>query len=205
MSSNTLYYGDNLEVLKRYVNGETIDLVYLDPPFKSDQDYSVLFAEQDGSRSAAQIKAFEDTWQWDEAAASAYEEIAEGGGDIAKALIAFRQLLGESDMLAYLSMMARRLVQLKRVLKRGGALVGIEVALALVLLIGVGLLIRSMAALWSVNPGFRAENVMTFGLSLPPSMKSSNQEAIGAAAKDLHQGSTRMPGMRAVSNQRPEA
>ena len=63
---NTLYYGDNLDVLRRYVADERVDLIYLDPPFKSNQDYNVLFAEQDGSRSAAQIKAFEDTWRWDQ-------------------------------------------------------------------------------------------------------------------------------------------
>jgi site-specific DNA-methyltransferase (adenine-specific) len=61
---NRLYYGDNLDVLRRHVADESVDLVYLDPPFKSNQDYNVLFAEQDGSRSAAQIRAFEDTWRW---------------------------------------------------------------------------------------------------------------------------------------------
>ena len=66
---NTLYYGDNLDILKRYVSDESVDLVYLDPPFKSNQDYSVLFQEKNGSNSAAQIKAFEDTWRWDQAAA----------------------------------------------------------------------------------------------------------------------------------------
>ena len=62
---NLLYYGDNLDVLRRHVKDESVDLVYLDPPFKSNQDYNVLFAEH-GTRSAAQIKAFEDTWRWDE-------------------------------------------------------------------------------------------------------------------------------------------
>jgi len=79
---NTLYYGDNLDILRRYVKDETVDLVYLDPPFKSNQDYNVLFAEQDGSRSAAQIKAFGDTWQWDRAAAEAYQEVVERGGRV---------------------------------------------------------------------------------------------------------------------------
>jgi site-specific DNA-methyltransferase (adenine-specific) len=65
MAENRLYYGDNLDILQRYVTDETVDLVYLGPPFKGKQDYNVLFAEQDGSRSAAQIKAFEDTWRWD--------------------------------------------------------------------------------------------------------------------------------------------
>jgi site-specific DNA-methyltransferase (adenine-specific) len=70
MAENRLYYGDNLDILQRYLKDETVDLVCLDPPFKSDQDYNVLFAEQDGSRSAAQIKAFEDTWRWDQVAAN---------------------------------------------------------------------------------------------------------------------------------------
>jgi 16S rRNA G966 N2-methylase RsmD len=61
MTQNILYYGDNLQILRDYIKDETINLVYLDPPFKSDQDYNVLFAEQNGSRSAAQIKAFKDT------------------------------------------------------------------------------------------------------------------------------------------------
>ena len=59
---NTLYYGDNLDILRRYVQDESVDLIYLDPPFKSNQDYNVLFAERSGEDSAAQIKAFEDTW-----------------------------------------------------------------------------------------------------------------------------------------------
>lgn len=119
---NTLYYGDNLDVLRRYVVDESVDLVYLDPPFKSDQSYNVLFAEQDGSRSASQIKAFEDTWQWDQAAAAAYEEVVEGGGRVSQAMQAFRTFLNESDMLAYLSMMAPRLVALRRVLKPTGSI-----------------------------------------------------------------------------------
>jgi len=70
--ANLLYYGDNLDILRRYIKDESVDLVYLDPPFKSNQDYNVLFAEQDGARSAAQIKAFEDTWRWDQGAALAF-------------------------------------------------------------------------------------------------------------------------------------
>ena len=64
MTDNVLYYGDNLDILRRYVKDETIDLIYLDPPFKSDQDYNILFAERNGSKAAAQIKAFDDTWHW---------------------------------------------------------------------------------------------------------------------------------------------
>ena len=66
MLENVLYYGDNLDILRRYVKDETVDLIYLDPPFKSDQNYNVLFKEQDGTRAASQIQAFEDTWTWDQ-------------------------------------------------------------------------------------------------------------------------------------------
>lgn len=119
---NTLYYGDNLDVLRRYVRDETVDLVYLDPPFKSTQDYNVLFAEQDGSRSKAQIKAFEDTWRWDQGAAEAFQEIVETGGRVSQVMQAFRSFLGDNDMLAYLAMMAPRLVELRRVLKSSGSI-----------------------------------------------------------------------------------
>ena len=67
---NTLYYGDNLNILRRYVPDQSVDLIYLDPPFNSSRDYNVLFAEKDGDRASAQIKAFEDTWQWDASAAA---------------------------------------------------------------------------------------------------------------------------------------
>jgi site-specific DNA-methyltransferase (adenine-specific) len=119
---NVLYYGDNLDVLRRYVKDETVDLVYLDPPFNSNQDYNVLFGERNGSRAAAQIKAFEDTWRWDEEAAGAYRVTVEAGGRVSEAMQAFRRLLGDSDMLAYLSMMAPRLVELRRVLKASGSI-----------------------------------------------------------------------------------
>ena len=94
----------------------------MDPPFKSNQNYNVLFAERDGTRAAAQVKAFEDTWRWDEAAGRAYEEVVESGGSVADALRAFRMCVGQNDMLAYLAMMAPRLVELGRVLKPTGSL-----------------------------------------------------------------------------------
>ena len=68
-SPNQLYYGDNLDVLRRYVAADSVDLVYLDPPFNSNANYNVLFAERDGTQAAAQIKVFDDTWRWDEGAA----------------------------------------------------------------------------------------------------------------------------------------
>jgi DNA modification methylase len=123
MAENKLYYGDNLDILRRYVSDESVDLIYLDPPFKSNQDYNVLFREQNGSRSKAQIKAFEDTWRWDREAAEAYQEVVEKGPDnVSRAMQAFRTLLGQNDMLAYLSMMAPRLLELRRVLKSSGSI-----------------------------------------------------------------------------------
>jgi len=114
---NLLYYGDNLDVLRRHVGNESVDLVYLDPPFNSDASYNVLFAERDGSQAASQIKAFEGTWRWDEGAARACAEMIEAGGKVSEAMQAFRTFLGDSDMMAYLAMMAPRLVELRRVLK----------------------------------------------------------------------------------------
>ncbi len=122
MPENVLYYGDNLDILRRYVDVESIDLVYLDPPFKSNQDYNVLFQERNGSQAAAQVKAFEDTWSWDTSAAGAFHDVVQRGGHVADALVAFEKFLGHNDMLAYLSMMAPRLIQLRRVLKPTGSL-----------------------------------------------------------------------------------
>jgi DNA modification methylase len=122
MSPNRLYYGDNLDVLRQHIPNESVDLVYLDPPFNSNATYNALFGEQDGSRSAAQIQAFTDTWRWDQAAVADYERTVEKGGKVADALMAMRAFLGPSDMLAYLAMMAPRLVELRRVLKPTGSL-----------------------------------------------------------------------------------
>ena len=117
MADNTLYYGDNLDILRRYVPDDTVDLVYLDPPFNSNATYNVLFGEQDGTQAASQIQAFEDTWRWDSSAAAAYQDTVEMGGQVSRAMQAFRTVLGENTMLAYLAMMAPRLVELRRVMK----------------------------------------------------------------------------------------
>lgn len=115
---NTLYYGDNLDILKLHVADESVDLVYLDPPFKSNQDYNVLFREHDTAPASAQVMAFEDTWRWDEAASRAFHDtVATTGGRVADALLALEKFLGHSDMLSYLAMMAPRLVELRRVMK----------------------------------------------------------------------------------------
>jgi DNA modification methylase len=121
MEKNCLYYGDNLTVLREHIKDESVDLIYLDPPFNSRQDYNVLFAERDGTRSASQIMAFEDTWEWNMDAERAYEEIVERGGRVSDAMRAFRTFLGHSDMMAYLAMMAPRLIELHRVLKVTGS------------------------------------------------------------------------------------
>lgn len=122
MTKNLLYYGDNLDVLRRHIGDESVDLVYLDPPFNSNANYNVLFAAKDGTQAAAQIQAFEDTWRWDESAARQFAETVEAGGKVADVLLAFERFLGTSDMLAYLAMMAPRLIELRRVLKPTGSL-----------------------------------------------------------------------------------
>jgi DNA modification methylase len=119
---NTLYYGDNLDILRRYIASESVDLIYLDPPFNSNQDYNVLFHEQGGAKATAQIKAFEDTWEWNIDAARAYEEVVESGGNASSCLQAFRTMLGESNMMAYLAMMAPRLIELHRALASTGSI-----------------------------------------------------------------------------------
>jgi DNA modification methylase len=122
VEKNQLYYGDNLAVLREYLKDESVDLIYLDPPFNSRQDYNVLFAERDGTRSASQIMAFEDTWEWNMDAEAAYQEIVERGGRVSDAMRAFRTFLGHSDMMAYLAMMAPRLIELHRVLRETGSI-----------------------------------------------------------------------------------
>lgn len=118
-----LFYGDNLDVLRRHIADESVDLVYLDPPFNSNASYNALFAASHGRLAASQIKAFDDTWSWDENAARLYEELLElqAGEKVSSCLQAMREMLGECDMLAYLVMMAPRLVELRRILKSNGS------------------------------------------------------------------------------------
>ncbi len=72
----TLYYGDNLDILRRYLADESVDLVYLDPPFNSAQNYNAFFEEKDGTAAAAQIQAFKDTWQWNNESRDAYDALS---------------------------------------------------------------------------------------------------------------------------------
>jgi site-specific DNA-methyltransferase (adenine-specific) len=84
---NRLYFGDNLDILRREVLDASVDLIYLDPPFNSNATYNVLFKEKSGEESAAQIMAFEDTWQWDLEAEAVYEEIVTSGPPTLAALL----------------------------------------------------------------------------------------------------------------------
>jgi DNA modification methylase len=122
--SNVLYYGDNLEILRRHIPDESVDLVYLDPPFNSNRSYNILFKQKTGEESQAQIEAFDDTWTWSHEAEEHYQELVGGGTPlkVAEAVEAMRRLLGDNDIFAYLVMMTARLVELRRVLKPTGSL-----------------------------------------------------------------------------------
>lgn len=120
---NRLYFGDNLDVLRESIKDESVELIYLDPPFNSDASYNVLFSSPKGNQSSAQIEAFEDTWHWGPQAEKEFAEIlSQPNTQVAEVMRALRQFLGENDMMAYLVMMANRLLELHRVLKATGSL-----------------------------------------------------------------------------------
>ena len=119
---NKLYFGDNLTVLKDHVRDETVDLVYLDPPFNSQRNYNVLFGSH-GRASEAQVEAFKDTWSWEsDAAKDAYQDILDRHDKLALLVRGLRSALGESAMMAYIVMMAVRVIELHRVIKPTGSL-----------------------------------------------------------------------------------
>ena len=121
--TNSLYFGDNLDILREHIADESVDLIYLDPPFNSNATYNVLFREGDGERSAAQITAFDDTWSWSVESELAYRDVVtEGPRALSDMLQAMRSFLGQNDMMAYLTMMAQRVVELHRVLKPTGSI-----------------------------------------------------------------------------------
>ena len=120
---NHLYYGDNLAVLRDSIADASVDLIYLDPPFNSNASYNVLFKGPQGNESAAQIEAFDDTWHWNDSAEAAFGDVMRSGNaNAAEMLRAMRSFLGDNDMMAYLAMMAVRLLELHRVLKPTGSL-----------------------------------------------------------------------------------
>lgn len=120
---NTLYYGDNLKVLREHIADESVDLIYLDPPFNSNRSYNVLFKDESGVSSDAQITAFDDAWHWGETAERTYQDLIEHAPmNVSNMIGALRQFIGTNQMMAYLVMMAARLVELHRVLKPTGSL-----------------------------------------------------------------------------------
>ncbi|MCX9078625.1 MAG: site-specific DNA-methyltransferase, partial [Candidatus Methanoperedens sp.] len=123
ITRNTLFYGDNLPILREYIPDECVDLVYLDPPFNSNRSYNVLFKDESGKEADAQIEAFYDSWHWDRSAEETYHHlVTEYPENIASMIGALRQFIGSNQMMAYLVMMAARLVELHRVLKPTGSL-----------------------------------------------------------------------------------
>jgi len=123
ITQNTLFYGDNLKILREYIPSESVDLIYLDPPFNSSRSYNVLFKDESGVDSEAQITAFEDTWHWNSIAEQTYHELITQSADhISKLIASLRDFVGSNQMMAYLVMMAARLVELHRVLKSSGTL-----------------------------------------------------------------------------------
>ncbi|GAK53454.1 DNA methylase N-4/N-6 domain protein [Candidatus Moduliflexus flocculans] len=123
MWKNTLYYGDNLTILREYIPNANIDLIYIDPPFNSNRNYNILFKDESGEDSEARLTAFEDTWHWDLSAEATYRELTtETTPKIATMIGAMRELVGTNQVLAYLVMMTIRLIELYRVLKPQGSL-----------------------------------------------------------------------------------
>ena len=120
---NQLFFGDNLGVLKEHIKDESVDLIYLDPPFNSKRDYNLLFKSPKGKQSDAQIEAFKDSWTWGMQAASELDDLLkQKNTDLALVMNALVSFLGKNDMMAYLTMMANRLLELHRVLKPTGSL-----------------------------------------------------------------------------------
>src|SRR5436305_1342152 len=123
ITKNTLFYGDNLIILREHIPDESVDLIYLDPPFNSSRNYNVLFKDEHGTDSEAQITAFEDTWHWNYVAEETYNNlITDAPSNVSDMISALRSFIGTNQMMAYLVMMAIRLVELHRVLKPTGSL-----------------------------------------------------------------------------------
>src|SRR5260370_16694548 len=123
ITENTLFYGDNLFILREHIPSESIDLIYLDPPFNSSRNFNVLFKDEHGTESEAQIEAFEDTWHWNLETEHTYVELlTEAPDHIGKMIDSLHDFIGNNPMMAYLVMMAARLVELHRVLKPTGSL-----------------------------------------------------------------------------------
>lgn len=114
---NRLYFGDNLDVLTRHIPDASVNLVYLDPPFNSKAQYNVLYETPDRMRGTAQAKVFRDSWHWEEEATFCFDRILSSGGKVASIINALADALGKKDTMAYLVMMAARLIEIKRAMK----------------------------------------------------------------------------------------
>ena len=120
--NRTLVRGDNLEEMRRFPD-DSIDLIATDPPFNSKRNYFVPYRDQHGQEPDTLIRAFTDTWTWGEAAEDAYQQLlVEEGGQIGNTIQGLRQFLNETPMMAYLVMMAIRIVEMHRILKTTGSL-----------------------------------------------------------------------------------
>jgi len=122
---NTIYYGDNLSILKNHIKDESIDLIYLDPPYNKKRPYNIIHKDELGRSSDAQITAFEDTWHWTPETQKQFDELIDRtdlAPEIRSAMVAFREMLSDADIMAYLVMMTTRLVELHRVLKPTGSI-----------------------------------------------------------------------------------
>lgn len=128
---NTLYYGDNLEIIKNHLADESVDLIYLDPPFQSGRNYNIIFRPESGGVKGAtsQIKTFEDTWNWGVEAEREYMGLITGTltkdfppQKLIDLMKAMRSYLDACPLMAYLCMMAPRLMEMKRILKNTGSI-----------------------------------------------------------------------------------
>jgi site-specific DNA-methyltransferase (adenine-specific) len=129
MKTNLLYLGDNKDVLRNHFKDETVDLIYLDPPFNSKKDYNLIFADEKGVPPTSQIRAFDDTWHWGEAAEDAYRYLIDSSinkgqvrSEVSNLIGAMRSAIGENEVMAYLVFMGERLLELHRVLKPTGSI-----------------------------------------------------------------------------------
>jgi len=122
--TNTLYYGDNLKILRKYIPDESVDLIYLDPPFNSKRAYNVIFKDKTGEDASAQIEAFEDTWKWTPDVQDIFDELILENypEELKKVMQAFDSYMKGTNLLAYLTMMAVRLVEMHKVLKPTGSI-----------------------------------------------------------------------------------
>lgn len=122
---NKLYYGDNLEVLRKYVDDESVDLCYIDPPFNSKRNYNQIY-NNIGREDRAQAQAFTDTWEWNDMANEGLMEIISNTNkrftkQSIQLILGLQKVLGKGSLLAYLISMALRIAEIHRVLKPYGS------------------------------------------------------------------------------------